>query len=224
MGYHMFLRGAGRTLEIPVLPETLAVESEGDNQTENVLHLGEINILAQKKLGKIEWEAVFPAHSAPYVTVGSPPAPIDCIRLIQSWRDAMQPVQLMLVGANLDINLKMGIESFSYEERGGEPGDVYYSIELLEYKDYTPRRISILNGGRTVVLAPGRPGTGSLTPGSRYTVAPGDTIWSIAQRAYGDGSLFQRIYNANQSVINSRNAATGNPRYTLYSGQVLTIP
>jgi hypothetical protein len=38
-------------------------------------------------------------------------------------------------------------------------------------------------------------------PGSSYTVQQGDTLSSIAQRAYGDANLWQEIYNANTQVI-----------------------
>ncbi len=43
----------------------------------------------------------------------------------------------------------------------------------------------------------------SPTPGSNYTVQPGDTLYSIAQRAYGDGNKWQIIYDANKQVIGS---------------------
>ncbi|WP_433758874.1 LysM peptidoglycan-binding domain-containing protein [Nocardia sp. CA-135398] len=47
-----------------------------------------------------------------------------------------------------------------------------------------------------------------------YTVEPGDTLWAIAERFYGDGSRYQEIANA--SGIDNPDAI--NP------GQVLTIP
>ncbi|WP_194831815.1 LysM peptidoglycan-binding domain-containing protein [Nocardia sp. XZ_19_369] len=47
-----------------------------------------------------------------------------------------------------------------------------------------------------------------------YTVEPGDTLWAIAERFYGDGNRYQEIANA--SGIDNPDAI--NP------GQVLTIP
>ena len=55
------------------------------------------------------------------------------------------------------------------------------------------------------------------THGSNYTVQPGDTLYSIAQRAYGDGNKWQIIYDANKQVIGS------NPNL-LRPGEVLYIP
>jgi hypothetical protein len=36
---------------------------------------------------------------------------------------------------------------------------------------------------------------------STYTVVSGDTLWGLAERTYGDGTQWRRIYDANRSVI-----------------------
>src|SRR5947209_16686076 len=55
------------------------------------------------------------------------------------------------------------------------------------------------------------------TPGSNYTVQPGDTLSGIAQQAYGDGNQWPKIYNANTQVI-------GNDPNLIRPGEVLYIP
>ncbi|MFE3053578.1 LysM peptidoglycan-binding domain-containing protein [Nocardia sp. NPDC059239] len=47
-----------------------------------------------------------------------------------------------------------------------------------------------------------------------YTVEPGDTLWAIAERFYGDGNRYQEIANA---------SGIDNPDL-IQPGQVLTIP
>jgi len=47
-----------------------------------------------------------------------------------------------------------------------------------------------------------------------YTVEPGDTLWAIAERFYGDGGKYQAIADA---------SSIENPDL-IYPGQVLTIP
>jgi nucleoid-associated protein YgaU len=47
-----------------------------------------------------------------------------------------------------------------------------------------------------------------------YTVVPGDTLWAISERFYGDGSRYQRIADA---------SGVSNPDL-IHPGQVLTIP
>jgi len=53
-------------------------------------------------------------------------------------------------------------------------------------------------------------------PARRYTVQPGDTLSSIAQRFYGSPADWQSLYQANRSVIKNPNV--------IYPGEVLNVP
>src|SRR5450759_4838618 len=59
--------------------------------------------------------------------------------------------------------------------------------------------------------------TAPVTPGTTYTVHAGDSLFSIAQKAYGNGADWPLIYDANKQVIGP------NPN-VLRIGEVLTIP
>lgn len=214
MGYAMALIAAGKEIIIPVLPSKLKVTSAGDNDTDTVLGLGEVLILRQKRLRTVLWDSFCPAHSAPYAP-GVITPPLELIRAIQTARDALQPVRLLITGTDLDINVRMGIESFDYEERSGELGDLYYSIKLSEWKDYSPRRI-VLQEKKPTAKDPSRAGQPNGMP-KTYTVVKGDCLWYIAKRFYGKGGEWPKIYSANKAIIG------GNPNL-IYPGQVFTIP
>ena len=49
-----------------------------------------------------------------------------------------------------------------------------------------------------------------------YVVAEGDSLWKIAEKAYGNGRAWSKIYNANKEIIK----VPGN----IYAGQKLIIP
>jgi len=49
-----------------------------------------------------------------------------------------------------------------------------------------------------------------------YTVKSGDSLWKIAQKFYGNGNKYQRIFEANKEVIK-------NPDL-IYPGQTLRLP
>ena len=195
MGYAMALIAAGKEIIIPVLPSKLKVTSAGDNDTDTVLGLGEVLILRQKRLRTVSWDSFCPAHSAPYAP-GVITPPLELIRAIQTARDALQPVRLLITGTDLDINVRMG-------------------IELSEWKDYSPRRI-VLQEKKPTAKDPSRAGQPNGMP-KTYTVVKGDCLWYIAKRFYGKGGEWPKIYSANKAIIG------GNPNL-IYPGQVFTIP
>lgn len=57
-----------------------------------------------------------------------------------------------------------------------------------------------------------------------YTVKTGDCLWSIAQKYYGNGAQYPKIYNANKSMIDARNKGYNVDKYTIYTGQKFVIP
>jgi nucleoid-associated protein YgaU len=86
---------------------------------------------------------------------------------------------------------------------------------LVKKKPQEPKfDFSNVSAGSSSVAAPAEPAKAAP---KKYTVAPGDSLWKIAKRSYGDGNQWKKIYEANRQVIGS------NPDL-IKPGQVLVIP
>lgn len=216
MAYGMTVIAAGSEIGFPVLPEKLEVTTAGKNETATVLELGEVLLLRKKGLRSVSWESFFPVNTAPFVT-GRINRPAEAVKAIQKARDSLEPVRFLLTGTDLDVNIRMGIDSFDYEERSGELGDIYYSIKLTEWKDYSPSRLQLQSDGTAKAEEPARSGKPEIASEKTYTVQEGDCLWSIAQRIYGSGSDYTKLFDANRDIIGS------NPNL-IYPGQVFQIP
>lgn len=69
------------------------------------------------------------------------------------------------------------------------------------------------------VAAPATPPAQAVAPsiaGTTYKVQKGDTLWDLAERAYGDPTLYMKIFNANDKVLWDPDR--------IYVGQTLNIP
>jgi len=92
-------------------------------------------------------------------------------------------------------------------------GAAWYLVNLVVGVGPTLRGVEAPSGGAP--SAPAAPNVWPPDTPSHVTVQQrGESLWSIAQRVYGDGNLYLRIAEANHLE----------PPYTIYRGQVLNIP
>ena len=221
--YSLTLDLGDASLTLPVLPERLTVSAAGRSRVLEVLELGEVLSLRPPGLCTLGWESFFPKDPSP-CTGGLPPAlsPQRAVQaIVLAWKEA-RPVEVRLTGANLGVNGPFGIEEFTYEERWGAPGDLWYAITLKQWVDHSPRRLALdglgtgADGTLTAWEQAGDRTGEPARPGS-YTVVKGDCLWTIAKRFYGSGESWRTLYEANRAVVGA------NPNL-IYPGQVLTIP
>ncbi len=82
----------------------------------------------------------------------------------------------------------------------------------------SPGSPSTASGAAPPITArePAPPISATPDPITRHTIESGDSFWALAQRYYGDGSQWTRIYEANRDVVSSPSE--------LRVGTVLKIP
>lgn len=85
-------------------------------------------------------------------------------------------------------------------------------VEASELKVVAPDSGLALARDMTALVAASTP----AGPARFHTVEKGDTLWAIAKAAYGDGTTYNAIFEANRPMLGDPDA--------IYPGQVLRIP
>ncbi|MEW8955614.1 LysM peptidoglycan-binding domain-containing protein [Clostridium sp.] len=205
---------------IPVLPEKIEIDENGDNKTFEVINLGEINTINLPKLTEISFESFFPKNRGPYVSSEQLFEPSFYISKIKEWREKRQKIRFIFTGGSaLEVNDLFTIENFKLSENGGEVGDIYYSIEFKKYRTYASKKVVIVNNTSANKVAaqsspPQRPVENKQT--NTHTVVSGDTLFYIAKRYLGNGNRWREIFNLNKDKISVPEK--------IYPGQVLKLP
>lgn len=210
MGIGFYFSGSGGTLRLPVNPAELTVKYQGNNQRTEVVKLGEINILRDRKLAGITLDFLLPGGDYyPFIT-GSWKPPAQIINYFRGALEKKQPLRLVV--SEFGLNMRMSVESVSEQRVAGDHESVLCSLSLLEYRSYA---------ARTLVTPPKAAAPSSSTSresdkpkGGSYTVKSGDSFWRIAQQALGDGSRYNEV-----AQLNGMNAAS-----VIHPGDLLKLP
>ena len=223
-GYDFYL---GRVL-LPVPPEKLQIKINGSNKTIILMNDGEINILKNAGLSDIELEFDIPQVRYPYAKykAGFQNASYF-LEQFEKMKQEKKPVSFIVSRSTpggkplFDTNIKVSVENYVLTENAKNGFDITVKMKLKQYRYYGLKTASIQETGQNKAPAAKvetkretkEPPKASQT----YTVKKGDCLWAIAKKFYGNGSLYTKIYAANQGTIG------GNPN-RIYPGQTLTIP
>ncbi|KAB8333255.1 Dyp-type peroxidase [Scytonema tolypothrichoides VB-61278] len=111
--------------------------------------------------------------------------------------------------------VRQGDDLSKISERAYNDGSIFTLIYNANRNVIGPNPNSLLPG--QILYIPILPTNTRPIPGEEYIVLPGDYLFLIAERAYGDGNLFRVIYEANRDVI-------GPDPTVLLPGQRIRIP
>ena len=222
MAYDFYL---GKVL-LPIPPEKLQLKINNANKTCTLINEGEINMLKTPGLTDIDFEIELPCVdngigkykngflSAAYF-----------LGVIEQLKLSKKPFQFIVAralpgGKSLHgTNMKVSVEDYSINEESGNGFDTTVSIALKQYRDYGTKVCNLSYGenGTSATVSENRAAGSNVPETKTYTVQKGDCLWKIASNYYGNGASWNKLYDANKSVVG------GNPNL-IYPGQVLTIP
>ena len=134
----------GRKLKIPVNPEEIEINIPSDHKEYDVLGIGMVVVPRKPGLKVVSWESFFPSErSEPYVNSGAKNPKIYADTIEKAMKEKRVGRLIISRSELYDTNMRCVISNFTTNDKGGEPGDIYYSIEIKEYRDYTPKTIVI---------------------------------------------------------------------------------
>lgn len=123
-----------KTMKIPLNPEDLTMNIPSANETVNILGLGDVSIPKDPQLRKLTiksvlWQDINYIPSSQYIL------------WLKHWQKSKKPANLVIT--KLNYSMTVICTNFNYSVRAGEEDDIYYELELTEYKDYGAK---IING------------------------------------------------------------------------------
>ena len=208
-----------KAVRLPVVPSEFERVIDANYETNNIIGLGDIATFAGNGLAQLSLSSFFPNHEYSFNAYSNVPKPYDIAHIFKEWKNKGTVVRVILTGT--DINQEMYITNYSYGEKDGT-GDVYYSMDLVEYR---PIAIPIItentsnNTQNTSRPTDNNSNNANTSTQKTHKVKKGDCLWDIAQKYYGKGSLYPKIKEANKSKYPS--LAKSN---VIYTNMELIIP
>ena len=204
----IWIKTKDTAIRLPVMPSEFERVIGADYETNNIIGLGDVATFNSNGLAQLSLSSFFPNKEYSFNEYSNVPKPYDMVSHFKDWKNKGTVVRVILTGT--DINQQMYITNFSYGEKDGT-GDVYYSMDLLEYR---PISIPVINetSSNNNTQNTSRPTDNNNNNSNKnntnntqktHKVVKGDSLWTIAQKHYGKGSLYPKIKEANKSKYSS---------------------
>jgi nucleoid-associated protein YgaU len=203
-------------LKFPINPEEVTIRREKQYETVNIMNIGEIDFAQGEKVKEITFSSFFPGEYDPsYCLFPDIPDPQEAMNRLTAWAISKQPVRLMITETIINALVLVSAHTTSF--KGGHPGDVYFDLTCRTWREIKVRTAAEIAAGSASPGSAQRPQHDTRVESLVYVVKPGDTLWAIAKREYGDGGRYSQIYNANKDVI-------GPSPHLIKPGQRLVMP
>ena len=205
---------------LPVNPEAVAVSYGWDWSATSLANLSQINVGGGKELAKIELSGFFPRDYIPGISEYSGhPGPQTLRTKLQTWANNRYTIKFILIG-DFSITINATITSFKPKEKAGAPGDIYWDLDLLEYRAPTLRQVQV---NQPIVKKPVEPPPPRKPVSNNkphvssewvYVVKPGDNLWTICLRYYNNPNRCWDL--ARKNNIRNPNLIYPNQRLTMW--------
>ena len=189
-------------IRFPVVPSSIGVNRSNNIDTQSVLKLGEVPIFNGTSLKTIELTSFFPNQEYSFCDYTGFMKPYEFSDKIQKWMYEGKPLRIIVTDS--PTNMQCLIQQFDTVEQDGTR-DLYFTLNLLEYRPIEVPNLGDNNQSNNSNNSQNisRPSENNDSSNSNqqktHKVAKGDSLWAIAQKHYGKGSLYTKIKEANKT-------------------------
>lgn len=163
-------------VQLPFNPPKVEVSYASNNKSSEIVKLGEITILRNRKLASISFSSFLPEGMwFPGIrTTGRFEQPQYYKDFFTDLMESGKPSRLIITGINL--NMLVSVEKFDYFHQAGDHEDAYFNMSLKEYRPYAIQSVQVGSD----LTASGRPVTEYTARQARTTNESGKiTVGSI---------------------------------------------
>ena len=213
-------------IRFPVVPSSIGVNRSNNIDTQSVLKLGEVPIFNGTSLKTIELTSFFPNQEYSFCDYTGFMKPYQFSEKIQKWMYEGKPLRIIVTDS--PTNMQCLIQQFDTVEQDGTR-DLYFTLNLLEYRPIEVPNLSNSNASSSSTSnssnnsqntsRPSETNTSSNNQQKSHKVIKGDSLWDIAQKYYGNGSLYPKIKEANKDKYPSLSSSN-----VIYTNMELIIP
>ena len=214
-------------IRFPVVPSAIGVNRSNNIDTQSVLKLGEVPIFNGTSLKTIELTSFFPNQEYSFCDYTGFMKPYQFSEKIQKWMYEGKPLRIIVTDS--PTNMQCLIQQFDTVEQDGTR-DLYFTINLLEYRPIEVPNLSNSNqsnnsnsnsssNSQNTSRPNNKTNTNSSNQQKSHKVVKGDSLWDIAQKHYGNGSLYPKIKEANKAKYPSLSKSN-----VIYTNMELIIP
>lgn len=200
---------------LPITPSKLSLKVKNMNKTVTLINEGEVNIIKTKGLREFSFEFLLPFTDYSFAAVSRAKKQKHYLDKLNQLKINKRPFQFVVKRPKgFKTNVKVTLEDLNITEDAQEGRDIKVSVTLKEYRHYGTKKV--------VFVQPPAPATGETKQEEKkeeakitenrdaftaqkpktHIVKRGDTLWGLAKKYYGNGSLYPKIVSANPKIKN----------------------
>lgn len=225
---YIILQYSFYSLKFPINPDNLTTDIPSESETVDIEGLGEVSIPTSPKLAKLTINSFF-WHQNNLVPAS------QYVTWLEKWQKSKKPANLIVT--RLNYSMQVTCENFKHWINAGEEKDVYFELQLQEYRPYGARKLNnvknktILQNLKNIkelstspilveIPRPIRNSTIKAEIVNPYVTKPNETLISITKTITGFTDDWKLLYDENKEQLGNIIAEAGE----ISEGTKLNLP